>query len=136
MVKENDFSQLTFSPFKNMDERRQLTILISCLSSILTSALLLLRLQAVIALKIAQQQSHLCHLQNGAIMSRNNALARYIQQEKGLQFSPSKRCCKIATFFSSESMYLFKKINVFCVKIYSFITAFSFAILIYFCVIC
>ena len=47
-----------------MDERKQLTILISCLLSILTSALLLLQLQEVVALKIAQQQSHLRHLQN------------------------------------------------------------------------
>ena len=57
MIKEKDFSQFTFSPFKKMDERKQLIILISCLSSLLTSALLL-QLQAVIALKIAQQQSH------------------------------------------------------------------------------
>ena len=57
MIKEKDFSQLTFSLFKKMDERKQLTMLISCLSSIWTSALLLLQLQAVIALKIAQQQS-------------------------------------------------------------------------------
>ena len=41
-----------------MDEREQFTNLISCLSSTLTSALLLLQLQAVSALKIAQQQSH------------------------------------------------------------------------------
>ena len=30
-----------------------------------------------------------------------------VQREKGLQFSPSRRCCKIATFFPSESIYLF-----------------------------
>ena len=65
------------SPIKEVDERKQLTILISCLSSILTRALLLLQLQAVIALKIDQQQSYLSHLQNQAILSRNNALARY-----------------------------------------------------------
>ena len=45
-----------------------------------------------------------------------------VQREQGLQFSPSRRCCKIPTFFPSESMYLFKKINVFCFEIYSFIT--------------
>ena len=41
-----------------MDEREQFTNLISCLSSTLTSALLLLQFQAVSTLKIAQQQSH------------------------------------------------------------------------------
>ena len=30
MIKEKHFSQLTFSPFKKMDERKQLNILISC----------------------------------------------------------------------------------------------------------
>ena len=65
------------SPFKKVDERKQLTILISCLSSILTSALLLLQLQGIIALKIDQQQSHLSQFQNEAILSRNNALTRY-----------------------------------------------------------
>ena len=65
------------SLFKKVDERKQLTILISCLSSILTSALLLLQLQGIIALKIDQQQSHLSQFQNEAILSRNNALTRY-----------------------------------------------------------
>ena len=41
-----------------MDEREQFTNLISCLLSTLTSALLLLQLQAVSALTIAQKQSH------------------------------------------------------------------------------
>ena len=71
MIKEKE------SPFKKVDERKQLTILISCLSSILTSALLLLQLQGIIALKIDQQQSHLSQFQNEAILSRNNALTRY-----------------------------------------------------------
>ena len=74
MIKEKDFSQLKFSPFKKMDKCRQLTNLISCPSSILTGALLLLQLQAVIALKSAKQQNH---LPTKAIMSRNNAWARY-----------------------------------------------------------
>ena len=102
-----------------MDKCKQLTILISCLSSILTSALLLLELQAVIVLKIAQQQSHLRHLQNEAILSRNNALARYRSVRKRFALFTFKKMCKIATLFS---MYLFKKINVFCYKIYLFIT--------------
>ena len=101
-----------------MDKCKQLTILISCLSSILTSALLLLELQAVIVLKIAQQ-SHLRHLQNEAILSRNNALARYRSVRKRFALFTFKKMCKIATLFS---MYLFKKINVFCYKIYLFIT--------------
>ena len=71
MIKEKE------SPFKKVDECKQLTILISCLSSILTSALLLLQLQGIIALKIDQQQSHLSQFQNEAILSRNNALTRY-----------------------------------------------------------
>ena len=102
MIKEKDFSQLTFSPFKKLDERKQL---ISCLSSILT--LLLLQLQAVIALMITQQQSHLCHLQNEAIMSRNNAVARYHSARKGLHFSPSRRCWRSQHFFQvNQYIYL------------------------------
>lgn len=49
--------------FSKMDERKQLTVLVSCLSSILTSALLLLQLQAILAQKILQQKNHLRHLQ-------------------------------------------------------------------------
>ena len=61
-----------------MDEHnKQLTALMSCLSSVLITTLLLLQLHAVAAIKIAQKQSHLWHLQNEAILSRNIALARY-----------------------------------------------------------
>ena len=81
-----------------MDKCKQLTILISCLSSILTSALLLLQLQAVIVLKIAQQQSHLRHLQNEAILSRNNALARYRSVRKRFALFTFKKMCKIVFF--------------------------------------
>ena len=86
MIKEKDFSELTFSLFKKMDERKQLTMLISCLSSIWTSALLLLQLQAVIALKIAEQQSSM----NKGVLKKFAVLTgkhlRWIPFLKKLQF--------------------------------------------------
>jgi hypothetical protein len=82
MINIRDLPPLKISLFNKMDERKQLSVLISCISSILTTALLLLQLHAVVALKIARQQSNLRHLQNEAIMSRNIALARYHSARK------------------------------------------------------
>jgi len=61
-----------------MDERKkQLTVLLSTLSGVLTSTLLLLQFHGILLMKVIQQQRHLQHLRNEAILSRNLALSRY-----------------------------------------------------------
>ena len=59
-----------------MSSNKRLTALLSCLSSVLTTTLLLLQIYGVLIIKIAQQQRQLQHLRNEAIMSRNTARSR------------------------------------------------------------
>ena len=60
-----------------MADKKQLTVLLSCLSIVLSASLLLLQLQGILFLKLIQQQRYLQRLQSEAITSRNTALARY-----------------------------------------------------------
>ena len=60
-----------------MVDKKQLTVLLSCLSIVLSASLLLLQLQGILFLKLIQQQRYLQRLQSEAITSRNTALARY-----------------------------------------------------------
>ena len=70
-------SKLFFLFLFKMVERKQLTVLMPCLSGVLTSTLLLLQLHGVLLMKAVQQQRHLKHLYNEAVLSRNAALSRY-----------------------------------------------------------
>ena len=57
---------------------KKLAVLFSCLSSVLTTTVLLLQLYGVLLIKITQQQRRLNYLRKEAIMSKNVALARYL----------------------------------------------------------
>ena len=63
--------------FLTQHDRKQLTVLMSCLSGILTATLLLLQLHGILLMKVVQQQRHLQHFRDEAILSRNSALTRY-----------------------------------------------------------
>ena len=60
-----------------MANKKQLTVLLSCLSAVLTTSLLLLQLNGLLLMNVIQQQRHLQRLQSEAITSRNAALTRY-----------------------------------------------------------
>ena len=60
-----------------MADKKQIAVIISFLSTILTSLILLFQLHGIILVKLLQQQRTLQHLGNEALHSRNIALARY-----------------------------------------------------------
>ena len=59
-----------------MADKKQLRVLLSCLSIVLSASLLLLQLQGILFLKLIQQQRYLQRLQSEAITSTNTARYR------------------------------------------------------------
>lgn len=58
-------------------KKRQLTVLLSSLSSILTTVLTLFQLHGVLVMKLMEHRRHLQHLHGEAVVAKNIALCRY-----------------------------------------------------------